>query len=484
MDDSTELVAGIDVGTQGARVVLADSRGALVAQASRPITSRLGADGAFEQDPEEWWLATADCLRELLAAPGLRRRLAALCVTATSGTVCLVSAGGELLGPAIMYGDRRAREEAALLNSSGRELTARLGYRFDPSFGLPKLLWLARHAPDLVARSRHFAHAGDVIVGRLTGEYGVSDWSQALKTGYDLVELRWPDLAREVLGGLAAHLPRVVAPGTTIGRVSAAASGATGLSAGLPVVAGMTDGCAAQIAGGAVEPGQWLSVLGTTLVIKGVTRELLRDPVGRIYSHRHPEGMWLPGGASNTGGEVLARRFAGADLAALDQRAAALTPSGVICYPLERTGERFPFAHADAQGFTIGEASDPEIRYAAALEGVAYLERLAYEALAGLGAAVAGPLRVAGGAARSRAWLQIRADVLDRPLLVPQQHEAAFGAAVLAAGASLHPGLTAAAGAMLHSREEIAPSERAHEYEQHYARFVGALRERGYLELG
>jgi xylulokinase len=483
-----ELVIGVDVGTQGVRVIIADPAGQVVSQASVPFppeTTFAPQDEArFEQDPRQWWEATAACLRQAtttLPAPR-RASLAALAVTATSGTICLLDRHGEPLHPAIMYSDQRATDEADWLNETGDTAIQRTGCRFQASSGLPRLLWLQRHHPDLVARARYFAHASDVLVGNLTGDYGVSDWSHALKTGYDLVENRWPDYISSLPGLPAANFPRIVPPGTIIGSVTPAAAAASGLPAGLAVVAGMTDGCTAQIAGGATEPGQWLSVLGTTLVIKGVTTTLLHTPHGHIYSHRHPAGSWLPGGASNTGGEVLARRFANANLATLDQRAARLTPTGLICYPLERIGERFPFARPDARGFLVGTPPSTDHHYTACLEGVGYVERLAYQRLAELGAApIGGPLRVAGGGARSLPWLQIRADILNLPLLIPQQIEAAFGAAVLAASATCHHDLSTAARAMVHMRAQVDPHPHAERYTPLYQQFVAACRERDYL---
>lgn len=482
---STDLAAGIDLGTQGIRVIVADAVGNVVAQAAHPFPVPGGAaTDVFEQDPQQWWAAAVTCLRQVTAALPAPATLHALAVTSTSGTLCLLDGHGHPTRPAIMYSDRRAVAEALLLNEAGAALTARLGYRFDASFALPKLLWVQRHAPETLAATRFYAHAADVLAGQLSGDFGISDWSHALKSGYDLIEQRWPDFISAQLGLPLDHFPHIVPPGTAIGQVTSEAAAVTGLPAGLPVVAGMTDGCAAQIAGGASEPGQWLSVLGTTLVLKGVTTDLLHDPQGRIYSHRHPAGTWLPGAASNTGGEVLARRFAGADLSALDRQAARLTPTGVVCYPLERIGERFPFNHPTAHGFVIGAVDTPAVYYTACLEGVGFLERLAYALLEQLGAPINGPLRVAGGGARSRTWLQIRANILDRPLIVPQQTEAAFGAAVLAASASIHPDLVTATRAMVHMRAEIAPQPLAARYSEPYARFVAACQERGYLVTG
>ena len=195
MTSDSGLVVGIDVGTQGVRVQIADSVGRVVAQVSHSVPSQLSADGWFEQDPDHWWRAAALGLRQATAALGSRSAaLAALSITATSGTICLLDGRGRALRPAIMYSDRRATAEAELLNQAGAALASKLGYRFDASFGLPKLLWLQRHEPEACAAARYYAHSGDVLVGRLTGEYGTSDWSQALKSGYDLADLRWPCL--------------------------------------------------------------------------------------------------------------------------------------------------------------------------------------------------------------------------------------------------------------------------------------------------
>jgi xylulokinase len=483
----TELVAGLDLGTQGVRIIIANATGEIVAQASHtfPHNNSSPADledpNRFEQDPRIWWAATVDCLRQASQqlAPE-QSALQALAITSTSGTICLLDADGEPLHPAIMYSDQRATDQSHLLNETLSNQTITHGYRFNASFGLPKICWMRHHHPAIFAATRFIAHANDFLAGKLTGEYGISDWSHALKTGYDLIEQTWPPALWQELNLPAESFPHIVAPGVTIGHVTPQAAEQTGLPAGLPVVAGMTDGCTGQIAGGAVAAGQWLSVLGTTLVFKGVTHDLLYDPQGRIYSHRHPAGMWLPGSASNTGGEVLVRRFPDANLAAMDQKAARLTPSGILCYPLERSGERFPFLNSSARGFLVGE-TDTEGYYTACLEGVGYIERLAYETLIQLGATVNEAIYVTGGGTRSPVWLQIRANILNRPLLVPQHPEAAFGAAVLAGGATLYPDLVTATHAMVQTRQQIEPQAVAQRYAELYAQFLEECQEHGYL---
>jgi sugar (pentulose or hexulose) kinase len=479
MMSAGELVAGIDIGTGGVRVTVCDGAGSIRAEAEQPLhTERY--NGRIEQDPHEWRDAAARCLRRVTTQLRGHARIMAISVAATSGTVCLLDAQGNPLLPAILYADNRSEAEAEQITALAGELQARLGYRFHSSWGLPKLLWLARHKPERFAAASYLAHAGDVVSGWLCGDYAVTDQTQALKTGYDLLQDRWPDLI-DALELPPAKLPRVVRSGEPIGRVTPAAAAATGLADGTLVCAGITDGCAAQVAAGATRPGQWLSVLGTTLVFKGVSRELVGDPQGRLYCHRHPAGYWLPGAASNVGGEAL-HAWPAADLPRLDQRAAALSPTGLAIYPLLRAGERFPFVRPDARGFNSGIPESDAESYAATLEGVAYVERLGYEVIAELAGATEPQIRTAGGGAHSKVWLQIRADVLQRPLAVATATGAGFGAAVLAAAATLHPDLEHATTAMAHISHVVEPrSAYAEPYDAGYRRFLKACTEHGYV---
>jgi len=490
---SADCVIGVDVGTQGVRGLAVASNGTVVARAEVPLppeTRATDLDGAFEQDAEEWWQATCSILSrigEQLAAAGVASDAArVLCIAGTSGTFVPLDSSHRPLRPALMYSDNRATAEARTCNSVLSDLTEKLGYRFNASFALPKLLWLYKHEPGVWEHTTLIAHQVDYIVGRLTEIWGVSDYTNALKTDYDLLAEHYPAEIASDLGLSLERLPQIVSPGTPIGNLTPSVATALGLHPHMLVVAGLTDGCASQFAAGVTEPGEWVSSLGTTLTIKGVSAELVRDPQGRIYCHRHPERGWLPGGASNTGGEVLAQRFPDADLAAYDRRAAALVPTSLLAYPLVRQGERFPFVVPDAKGFIVAESDvaqlQPDLVYAAFLEGVALLERLAYEVVTDLGAPVVGPIRTVGGAAHSKLWLRIRASVCNRPFIVPVVADAAMGAAMLAATERLHPDLKSATRAMVGSSNEVPPDpDWVPVYEERYARFKDELRARGYL---
>ncbi len=475
---------GIDLGTQSVRVLAVTGDGAVAASASEPLAST--RDGVrHEQQPEDWWHAVTVCCqavtRQLGEPSQVRERVKGLAVDATSGTILLLDEQLRPLTPGLMYDDGRARDEAALANQAGAPLWTELSYRMQPSWALPKLVWLARQGA--VPPRARLAHQNDFINARLAGRLVAADSSNSLKTGYDLVRQRWPEEILAALGLDRALFPEVVPPGRPIGEVSTAAAGQTGLPAGIPIFSGMTDGCAAQIASGATTPGSWNSVLGTTLVIKGVTRELVRDPLGVIYSHRSPDGNWLPGGASSTGAGAIAKEFAPADLDALNQGALGQGPTSLVVYPLAGEGERYPFAAPAAHGFTLGDASaappgTPE-RYRAILQGIAFVERLAFDALRELGAETGGTFTISGGATRSDALNQIRADVLERTLDVPRVPESAFGMAMLAAAHTAS--LAEVTGRMVRIERTVHPGRGFAPYRAQYVALVEELARRGWL---
>lgn len=489
----TSYVIGVDMGTQGVRAIVVTANGSVVARTEEALPAdmlRVSSHGIFEQDAEEWWRVTCIVLtrigQELRDAGIDPDAVTALCVSGTSGTFVPLDASYRPLRPALMYSDGRAAAEVATCNEALAELTTKLGYRFNASFALPKLLWLRKHEVDTWVRTKLIAHQADYLVGKLTSHWGVSDYTNSLKTGYDLLSEEYPTALASKLDIAPERLPYVVAPGTPLACLHASVAAQVGLSSRTLVVAGLTDGCASQFATGATEPGAWVSSLGTTLTIKGTSAELVKDPQGRIYCHRHPEHGWLPGGASSTGGEILARRFPGANLDELNERATPLVPTSLLTYPLQRRGERFPFVAPQAEGFTLPADKlthiSPDLFYAACLEGVAFVERLAYEVVSELGAPVHEPIRSVGGATRSQLWLRIRASVCNRPFVVPEIADPAMGNAVLAAAGRLYPDLKSAAQAMVHNKTMVEPETAwVPVYEEHYARFKEQLHTRGYI---
>lgn len=478
---------GIDIGTQSVRAVAVADNGHLLASSAAPLTSNR-FNQRHEQSPQEWISAAVQTLRNLTNQLSDPDDIFGLSVSATSGTIVIVDGDGHPVSAGIMYDDTRGRPYVDDVNRIGRDLWQRLGYRMQASWALPTMLWLIEHSP--MPDGSRFASQADVITAALAGHRVASDSSHTLKAGLDLDTLQWPGSIFGALGIDVGLMPKVVEAGSLIGTVGVAAAAETGLPVGARLVAGMTDGCAAQIAAGALAPGQWNSVLGTTLVIKGASDERKSDPTGAIYSHRAPFGAgWFPGGASSTGAGSLNEWLPGRNLETLTQAAAHLNRR-TATYPLLGDGERFPFVAPDAEAFFSLKSARPDTDvdlFADITLGVAWVERLAYDLLDLSGYNLEGTITLTGGGARNHWWNQLRCDVLRRPVRVPKEAEGAIGMAVLAAAGCAAEGgtdrLNRAANRMLPRGTELHPSERSwQQLAPVYVQVVDELSRRGWID--
>ncbi len=195
MESGERLFLGIDVGTGGVRAMAVTEAGRVAAAASAAFESEILApqQGRHEQPPQAWWRAvcqtTAAVIDQLSKQyQTVQQQLGAVAVDGTSGTLVAVSRAGEPLRPALMYNDSRSADEGAALNDAAGEFCDKLGYRFNASFALAKIAWLRRHEPAVFDQAARFLHQTDYAVERLTSQPAVSDYSNALKTGYDLIE--------------------------------------------------------------------------------------------------------------------------------------------------------------------------------------------------------------------------------------------------------------------------------------------------------
>jgi xylulokinase len=487
---------GIDVGTSGVRAVAVSPAGELLAEADEKIQQdRRAAGGIHEQDPEEWWQRV--CAIVQVVVKTLKQRsagveLRGVAVTATSGSLVLADDDGRPLRAAILYDDGRGAEIAEELSQRSRASGIRLG----PSFSLVKAAWVQRQEPGLWERTRYVLHPADWLSGKLSGEFGISDFTNALKLGYEPESGSWIDTVRAA--GLLDHrLPVVRRPAELIGQVSSEAAAQTGLPPRTPVLAGATDGMASVIASGASRCGDANTTLGTTLVWKVLHDGKPAAPRG-VYYHLHPGGLWVPGAASNTGlGSVEMRgrqsripRFAPNDSdsgtvspADMDRLAASYFPTPVVCYMLSGQGERFPFAHPKAESFMEGDPRDAAESYAAQLQSIAFVERWGYEILEGCGVRVGDAVFSTGAAAKSPVLSQLRANVLGKTVVLPRYPTAAFGAAILAATGSVFAGnIFEAIQSMTSIVESHPPSvELVPAFAAVYKSFRDACARRGYM---
>jgi sugar (pentulose or hexulose) kinase len=472
---------GIDIGTQGARVVLLDEVGQQLA--AKEEVFPLSDSSREEQSPDVWW----DCCSRLVPAlikevkKQIRlEKIKAVAVTSTSGTIIPLDRNFNPLHPAIMYSDPRSARQAAFCKGIAVK-EVKEGYTaFNASSGLPKMRWFLDQYPDSALQLYKFIHAADFITGRLSGEYGVTDYTNAMKSGYDIHQYKWPEYVVEQIGIRKEWLQEVKPSGEPLGTIKPDLAIQWGLPDGIIVTTGMTDGCASQAASGAVSPGQWNTTIGTTLVIKGVTGQAVADPSGAIYNHRHPAGYWMPGGASNTGADWVSKLFVGQDLQALSEQAATRLPAAALAWPLLQQGERFPFIAPEAVGFWPG--GDLVEKFTACMEGVAFIERYAYERISLLSGEKIEQVFSAGGGSNSDTWLRIRSCIINVPVCKMKNVSGAAGAAILAASRSFYASLQEAAAAMVTPELTVQPSPHlVSAYDLKYKLFIAALKARKIL---
>ncbi|MEW6354115.1 MAG: FGGY-family carbohydrate kinase [Pseudomonadota bacterium] len=416
------LYLGLDLGTSACRALVIDDAGAIHAQAAAPLPTPRRRNAEVEQDPALWWRAVCMALDDLGARMDLRR-VAALAVDGTSGTLLLTDGDGAPLGAALMYNDARSTAEAARIAQLAPPASAAHG----ASGALAKLLRLQNSA---TPAARHALSQADWISARFGGHYGVADENNCLKLGFDPLERNWPAWL-DALGVRRELLPRTVPAGTALGCVSAAVARQFNLNPAARVVAGTTDSTAAFIASGATRPGEAVTSLGSTLVLKVISERPLFAPRHGVYSHRLGD-LWLAGGGSNSGGAVLLHYFSAQQLADMTPRLQPDHPTGLDYYPLLAPGERFPINDAQFAPRLTPRPKDDVRFFQGMLEGMARIEQQGYQLLARLGAPYPVTVRSAGGGALNAAWRTLRERALGVPVIAAAQREAAYGAAVLA----------------------------------------------------
>ncbi|MGC2083316.1 MAG: FGGY-family carbohydrate kinase [Bradyrhizobium sp.] len=422
----TPLAIGIDLGTSGARAV------AMRADFSIAAHSAVALDrfGENARSPSIWWAAVSAALMELLSRID-RAAVRSVAVDGTSGTLLAIDSAGRPLSEPLMYNDKVADHAIpALIDREAPEASAARG----PTSGLAKALSF-QHLPGVVA----LLHQADWIAGQFSGRFDTSDENNALKTGYDAVARCWPDWITAA-GMRMELLPRVVTPGSVIGPLMKGVADQFGLPRDTVVVAGTTDGCASFLATGATQIGDGVTALGSSLTIKILSDRPISAPHYGIYSHRLGD-TWLAGGASNSGGAVLARHFRLSRIIELSAAIETDTETGLDYYPLAAPGERFPIADPDLPPRLTPRPTDDGEYLKAMLEGIAAIEALGYQRLAELGAPRLNSVRSVGGGAANPVWTAIRKRKLAVEFLPPTSAEAAAGAARLALTGARKAGL-------------------------------------------
>ena len=412
---------GIDFGTSGARAIAIDRQQNIVATSQSSFTN-IASDRLVQT-----WQETLNTLITQIPVK-IRNSLQAIAINGTSSTVLLCDAAGNPVTEPILYNDARGQEvlnkiEAVAIDN--QVVTS-------ATSSLAKLFWWQQQP--YFERASYLLHQADWLAYLLHGKLGISDYHNALKLGYDVDRLSYPDGLQNL--PFSNLYPQVFAPGTPVGKVTPENCDRLNLSSNCVVKLGTTDSIAAFLASGASQPGEAVTSLGSTLVLKLLSRTKINASEYGIYSHRLGK-LWLAGGASNTGGAVLQHFFTNEQLQQLSKQIVPTSVSPLKYYPLLKPGDRFPVNDPELLPCLEPRPNNSVEFLHGLLEGISRIEGLGYQKLQDLGADKLACVYTAGGGAKNTVWSKIRQRYLKVPLLSAHHTEAAYGTALLAAGKSI-----------------------------------------------
>lgn len=489
---------GIDVGTGGTRAVIIDAKGKVIASATGEHEAFASPQiGWAEQDPEDWWRACGQAVRQALASAGLDGdHIASVGFSGQMHGAVMLDARDAVVRPALIWCDVRTEKQC-------RELAAKIGAErliqltcnpALPNFTLTKFLWVRENEPENWNRVRSVMLPKDYVRFRMTGERAIDVADASGTLLLDVSNRRWSEKVIQAAEIDSAMLPRLYESQEVCGKVTAAGAAATGLKAGTPVVAGAGDQAAGATGMGIVAPGAVSATIGTSGVVFAATGSPALDSQGRLHTFCHAvPGRWHVMGVTQAAGLSLRwfrdRFGAGAD----DGRdpyerltaEAAEAPAGSdgLLWAPYLMGERTPHLDPNARGALIGLTASHTRGHVvrAILEGVAFSLKDTFTLFEEMGVPVT-RVRLGGGGARSALWRQIQAGVYGREVEIVEAEEgAAYGAAILAGvGAGWWKTVDAACDEVIRVARTVTPDPGAVELlaarYQAYRRIYPALR--------
>ncbi|WP_242027967.1 FGGY-family carbohydrate kinase [Limnothrix sp. FACHB-1083] len=450
---ANQLAMGIDFGTSGARAMVVDRQGAVVAQA------QVSASGTGSGSAADWLAQLTALLADLPRS--VRQQTGAIAINGTSGTVLLCDRQGHPLTDPLAYDDDRGQsvlpQIAAIApadhvtHSATSSLAKLLWWRATQYGGQ----WPTVDPPQLL-------HQADWLGAQLHGQFGITDYHNALKLGGDPIRQTYPQWLRRL--DIGPSLPKIAQPGQAIGTILPLWADRWDFPIDCQICTGTTDSIAAFLASGVQEPGQAVTSLGSTLAIKLLSEQPVADRAHGVYSHflgrslmarlamaplapgsgnttASPPSVdrWLVGGASNAGGRVLRHFFSDQELQRLTAQIDPQQPSPLDYYPLLEPGDRFPICDPHLPPRLTPRPADPAAFLQGILEGLARIESQGYQLLQQLGASPLQLVQTAGGGAKNDVWTAIRSRHLGCPVRSAKQTEAAYGTAWLAWAGLLGP---------------------------------------------
>ena len=482
-------LVGIDIGTQGVKAALYSADGACLAEAFEPSRPHQPEPGVVEEDPNFQLASACRLIRECVEKSGACE-VAAIGVAGQMAGVIGLGADGRAVTPYDSWLDTRCAAQITRMQADAGDAVLRATGNA-PSFNHgPKILWWKHERPADYARIAKFVQPGGYVAMRLCGlrtDEAFIDTSYLHFSGFaDNRGQCWDAALCAQFGVALEKLPRIVEPSARVGGLDPAMATACGLPCGTPVIAGCGDTAASFLSCGATTPGICVDVAGTASVFAATTDAFTPDIHGGTLGcgRSATPGLWHPYAYINGGGmnlEWFRREFAAATFDELNALAAAVTPDDALPMFVPHLGGRVSPGWPALRGAWVGLAwnhTRGEL-FRAMLESVALEYALYQRALRRLfPGATFTELRITGGGEKSAVWNQIKADVLQTPIVqIDHGGGAPMGAAMLAGvGAGIFPSLPSAADRWVRLGRRCTPDATlAAHYQPRIARYEALL---------
>ncbi|WP_025119109.1 MULTISPECIES: xylulokinase [unclassified Serratia (in: enterobacteria)] len=435
------MYLGLDLGTSEIKAVVIDDNGTLIASAGEPLEVQRPHPHWAEQDPADWWRATQAVVSRLRAKiPQQWSHIRSLGLSGQMHGAVLLNRDNQVLRPAILWNDTRSAEQCKQLTQNAPELHDIAGNLAMPGFTAPKLLWVAKHEPEIFANIATVLLPKDFLRWMMSGDK-VSDMSDAAGTLWlDVGKRDWSDSLLAACGLTRDQMPRLVEGSEISGQLKGDLARSWGLNDNIIIAGGGGDNAASAVGIGAVNPGDAFISLGTSGVLFAVNDRFRPNPQSAVHAFCHalPE-RWHQMSVMLTAASAL-RWFCQlvgsneptllAEIAQMNLAEQRLAPIFLPYLSGERTPHNDPLATGAFHGLTHSHQR-AAMGYAV-LEGVAFGMADGLDVLSQAGTRLA-QCSLIGGGARSEHWAQLMADVLDLPVVTHLGGEAggALGAARL-----------------------------------------------------
>ena len=451
-----QLLISIDIGTTSTKGILYNQHLTLLASENRSYPLYQDASGMAEQDPDQILNVVLAIIQELSqAAQGHAGELAGISFSSAMHSLILLDQDQQPLTRALTWLDKRAATVSDALKRQplGQEFYMRTGTPIHPMSPLVKLAWLRQTQPALMEQTAKVVGIKEYVCWHLCGEF-VTDYSLAAATGLlSNTTLDWDPVILDYLGLNVEQLPAVVAPQTRLAEIKTAKRQELGLAEGVALIIGGSDGAMASLGSGAEIDQAGVLTIGTSAALRLLSHQPYLDPAGRTFCYALGPHLWLLGGASNNGGNVLQWAKDLVDPAQTHTFQEVLTwasqaeagATGLTFLP-HLGGERAPLWTAESRGHLMGLnlQHQPQDILRAALEGILYNVKEILTILEGSGLKLA-QVFINGGFFQSELTQALAADILAKALVVPENIETScLGAALVgyqALGLELKPQL-------------------------------------------